>query len=118
VIESEMDETQLIFFGVEWGSHTPRVGVFDFGRVQPVCQHQPKSEISCSGYMNLEILDYIPENSVGANSQINIPFSRCVNKVTRCVVKPSVDWYDTLKWPLILSAYTILGFLLIKYQKK
>jgi hypothetical protein len=65
VIESEMDETQLIFFGVEWGSNIPRIGVFDFGRIQPVCQHQSNSEISSSGNMNLEIIDYpfrsIPE---------------------------------------------------------
>ena len=115
-----MDETQLVFFGRECGSDTPKIGVLDFGRIQPFCQQEPKSKISQSVYMsmNWKIRDYIHENSTGRSIERKIPVSICITIVPTLIVNESIKWYDSYKWPLVLSAYSLLAFLLIKCYKK
>jgi len=73
VRQPEMDETQLVFFGREWGSNTPKIGVLDFGRIQPFFQSELKSKIF-SFHMPFEVLDYIPREATGLSIERYIDF--------------------------------------------
>jgi hypothetical protein len=103
-----MDETELVFVGRKHGSSSEQIAVLDFGQNQTSCQHR-KSEISCSGYTNLEVLSCSAPTDLSATS--NVPFHLCITKGKKYVV--SCKSYNFLNMTLALSMCVFFLFSLI-----
>jgi hypothetical protein len=68
----------------ERDSSSEQIAVLDFGQNPPFRQRGLKSEISCSGHMNVEVRRCSGPTEL--NAKRNVPFYRCVTKRKKYVV--------------------------------